>query len=203
MSLPSALDAYMASALSSVHTSLPARVVKYDEKAHRATVQPAVRLLMDNGIQVELPELVEVPVVFPSSRFFDLEFPLDKGDGVLLVFQEQDISSWKEGNTQAVPATASRFSLDAAVAIPGCIPSPSEGRARITVDKEGTITWTAKKFIFDGQVVATGDIIARGDVFAGPAPVGPGVSLTQHIHPTAVGPTSPATPANPIPPEEV
>lgn len=200
MSLPSALDSYMQSMLSAVHTSLPARVVKYDAGSHRATVKPSIRMLMDNGIQVELPELVEVPVIFPASKFFDLEFPLDKDDGVLLVFQEQDISSWKAGDSPATPATASRFSLDSAVAIPGLIPSPSKGRARIAIDKDGTITWTAKKFVFDGQVVATGDVIARGDVFAG-QPGTPGVSMLQHVHPTAVGPTSPATPSNPVPVE--
>ena len=155
---------------------------------------------MDNGIQVELPELVEVPVIFPASKFFDLEFPLDSEDGVLLVFQEQDISSWKDGDSPATPATASRFSLDSAVAIPGLIPSPSKGRARIVIDKDGTITWTAKKFVFDGQVVATGDVIARGDVFAG-QPGTLGVSMLQHVHPTAVGPTSIATPSNQVPVE--
>lgn len=200
MSMTSALDAYMAGVLSSIHTSLPASVVKYDAGSHRATVKPSIRMLMDNGIQVELPELVEVPVIFPASKFFDLEFPLDKDDGVLLVFQEQDISSWKAGDSPAIPATASRFSLDSAVAIPGLIHSPSKGRARIVIDKDGTITWTAKKFVFDGQVVATGDVIAKGDVFAG-QPGTPGVSMLQHVHPTAVGPTSPATPSNPVPVE--
>ena len=200
MSMAAALDAYMAGAFSSVHTSIPASVVKYDEGKHRAQVKPSVRMLMDNGVQIELPDLMDVPVVFPSGKFFDLEFPLDKGDGVLLLFAEQDISAWKKGDSPAVPATASRFNLDSAIAVPGCSSKPSKGKARITIDKDGVITWTAKKFVFDGQVVATGDVIARGDVFCGPAPTGPGVSLSQHIHPTAVGPTSPATPA-PIPPE--
>lgn len=202
MSMAAALDAYMTGAFSSVHTSIPATVVKYDEGTHRAQVKPSVRMLMDNGVQIELPELMDVPVVFPSGKFFDLDFPLDKNDGVLLLFSEQDISSWKKGDSPAVPATASRFNLDSAIAIPGCSPKPSKGKARISIDKDGVITWTAKKFVFDGQVIAKGDIIARGDVFCGPEPAGPGVSLSQHIHPTAVGPTSPATPA-PIPPEEM
>lgn len=200
MNFSAALDAYMAAWSGSVHTAMPAKVSEYDEKTHRAKVVPTIRHLMDNGMQIELPELVDVPVVFPSAASFDLEFPLDKGDPVLLIFAETDIASWKTGADPATPDTASRFSLDASVAIPGLSPNPVQGRARITIDKNGVITWTAKKFIFDGQVVATGDIIARGDVFAGPAPTGPGVSLSQHIHPTAMGPTSPATPA-PIPPE--
>ena len=136
MSMAAALDTYMTGAFSSVHTSIPATVVKYDEGSHRAQVKPSVRMLMDNGIQIELPELMDVPVVFPSGKFFDLEFPLDKGDGVLLLFAEQDISSWKKGDSPAVPATASRFNLDAAIAIPGCSPKPSKGKARISIDKD-------------------------------------------------------------------
>ena len=200
MSLSSALDVYMASALSAVHTSRPGRVVKYDAGSHRATIQPSIRMLMDNGVQVELPELLDVPVIFPSSQFFDLDFPLDKGDGVLLVFQEQDISSWKDDKDVSTPATASRFSLDCAIAIPGCFPSLEKGKARISVDKDGVITWTAKKFVWDGQTVFKGDVIARTDIFVGEG-VGPGVSVKQHIHPTPVGPSSAPTPATPIPPE--
>lgn len=200
MSMAAALDAYMAGAFSSVHTSIPASVVKYDEGKHRAQVKPSVRMLMDNGIQIELPDLMDVPVVFPSGKFFDLDFPLDKDDGVLLLFSEQDISSWKKGDSPAVPATASRFNLDAAIAIPGCSPKPSKGKASISIDKDGVITWTAKKFVFDGQTVFKKVVLARDDIYVGPEPAGPGVSVKNHIHPTAVGPTNPATPA-PIPPE--
>lgn len=200
--MAAALDAYMTGAFSSVHTSIPATVVKYDEGTHRAQVKPSVRMLMDNGVQIELPELMDVPVVFPSGKFFDLDFPLAKDDGVLLLFSEQDISSWKKGDSPAVPATASRFNLDAAIAIPGCSPKPSKGKARISIDKDGVITWTAKKIVYDAQIVFKKPVLARDDIYVGPEPTGPGVSVKNHIHPTAVGPTSPATPA-PIPPEEM
>lgn len=199
-SMQAAMDLFLSSAMYAVHTSLPAKVEKYDAEKHTATVKPAVNMLMDNGVQIEIPSLMEVPVVFPASKFFDMEFPLDEGDGVLLLFQESDISTWKNGDFPAIPAVASRFNLDSAVAIPGLVPEPSKGKARITIDKEGVITWTAKKFVFDGQVVAKGDIIARGDVLCGPEPTGPGVSLKNHVHPTAMGPTSAPTPT-PITPE--
>lgn len=201
MNISAALDSYMAAWAGGVHTALPAKVSEYDEKKHRAKVVPSVRHLMDNGMQIELPELVDVPVIFPSAKSFDLEFPLDKDDPVLLIFAESDIASWKTGASPATPDTASRFSLDASVAIPGLSPSPVQGRARITIDKNGVITWTAKKIIFDGQAVFKKAVLARDDIYVGPEPAGPGVSLKNHIHPTAVGPTSPATPA-PIPSEE-
>ncbi len=199
-SMQSAMDLFLSSAMYAVHTSLPAKVEKYDAKKHTATVKPAVNMLMDNGVQIEIPSLMEVPVVFPASKFFDLEFPLDEGDGVLLLFQESDISTWKNGDFPAIPAVASRFNLDSAVAIPGLVPSPSKGKARISIDKNGVITWTAKKIVYDAQVVFKKDVLAREDIYVGPAPTGPGVSVKNHIHPTAVGPTSAPTPT-PITPE--
>lgn len=202
MSMQSALDSYMAGALSSVHTALPGKVVSYDEGKHRAKVKPATRMLMDNGVKIELPELLDVPVIFPSAKSFDLEFPLDKDDGVLLIFQELDISEWKADESTPTAATSSRFNLDSAIAVPGMFPKKQTGKARIYVDKNGILTWEAKKIVFKGQIVFEDDVIARKDVYVGVG-VGPGVSVTQHIHPTAVGPTSPPTPATPIPPEEV
>ena len=201
MSMQSALDSYMTSALSSVHTALPGKVVSYDEGKHRAKVKPATRMLMDNGVKIELPELLDVPVIFPSAKSFDLEFPLDKDDGVLLIFQELDISEWKADESTPTAVTSSRFNLDSAIAVPGMFPKKQEGKARIYVDKDGVLTWSAKKIVFDGQLVAHDDLIVRGDIFVGTA-LGPGVSMLQHIHPTPVGPSSQPTPLTPIPPEE-
>lgn len=202
MSMSAALDAYMSAWQMGVHTSLPATVSEYDAGTHRAKVIPSVRLLMDNGMPVELPELLDVPVIFPAAKSFDLEFPLDKGDGVLLLFAESDIASWKTGADPATPDTASRFSLDASVAIPGLVSKPQKGAARIYVDGEGILHWEAKKVVFDAQLVVNKALIVRDDVYVGPAPTGPGVSLKNHVHPTAVGPSSPPGPPAPIPPEE-
>lgn len=201
MGMISTLDSYFENALSSVHTSLPGKVVEYDETKHRAKVKPITRLLMSNGVQIELPELLDVPVIFPSAKSFDLEFPLDKDDGVLLVFQELDISEWKSDEKTPTASTSSRFNLDSAIAIPGMFAKPKEGQVRIHISKEGVLTWSAKKIVFDGQLVVNDDLIARKDVFVGEG-VGPGVSLKQHIHPTPAGPSSPPNPLTPIPPEE-
>lgn len=201
MGMSQALDSYFEQAMMGVHTSLPAVVVKYDDEKHRAQVKPAVRLLMSNGIQIEVPELMDVPVMFPSAKSFDLEFPLEKDDGVMLIFQEQEISAWKEEAKQAVSATASRFSLDSAVAVPGLFAKPKKGRARVYVDKDGVLHWEAKKIVFDGQLVVHDDLIVRKDIYVGEG-TGPGVSMSKHIHPTPVGPSSAPTPATPIPPEK-
>ena len=86
-SMQSAMDLFLSSAMYAVHTSLPAKVEKYDAEKHTATVKPAVNMLMDNGVQIEIPSLMEVPVVFPASKFFDMEerrFPGHSRRGVPL-----------------------------------------------------------------------------------------------------------------------
>ena len=201
MNIIAALDNYFESAMAGIHTSIPAKVSKYDSKKHRATVKPSVRMLMSNGIRIELPELVDVPVIFPSSQFFDIEFPLANGDGVLLVFQELDISAWKKDEKNASANNASRFNLDSAIAIPGMFPNAKKGKARISVDENGIITWTAKKIVFNEQVVFNKPVIARDDVYVGEG-VGPGVSLKMHTHITPSGPSNAPSPLTPIPPEE-
>lgn len=202
MSLASALSAYISNVLGVVHTAMPAKIVSYDASKHLAVVVPTVRIAMDNGVELELPQLSRVPVLFPSTGAFDIEFPVAPDDEVLLIFSETDLSAWidSQGTEVVSPNTPSRFGLNSAIAIPGLRPSRQEGSARLSVSEDGVLTIHAKKIVMDGQVVASGDLIARGDIFAGPAPTGPGVSLTNHVHPTAVGPSSPATPT-PIPPE--
>src|SRR5690554_2913723 len=96
MSMASALSAYMANLLGVIHTALPAKIVSYDSKTHLAEVVPTVRMAMDNGVELELPKLKKVPVIFPSTRAFDIEFPVSKDDEVLLIFSEADLSAWIE-----------------------------------------------------------------------------------------------------------
>lgn len=202
MSLASALSTYMNNFLGVIHTALPAKVLSYDPDTHLAEVVPTVRTALDNGVELELPPLKQVPVIFPATAAFDIEFPVAADDEVLLVFSESDLSAWiaSKGNEVVSPGTSSRFGLNSAIAIPGLRPSRKEGAARIAVEDNGTLTITSPKIVLNGQVVVQKDMLVRDDVYVGPAPSGPGVSLKQHIHPTAMGPTSPATPA-PIPPE--
>lgn len=54
----------------------------------------------------------------------------------------------------------------------------------VTIDPDGNITT-------DGTIDAAGAISSDGEVTAMAA--GPGITLSQHLHPTGVGPTSPPT----------
>lgn len=202
MSLASALSTYMNNFLGVLHTALPAKVLSYDPATHMAEVVPTVRTALDNGVELELPPLKQVPVIFPATAAFDIEFPVAADDGVLLVFSESDLSAWiaSNGNEVVSPGTSSRFGLNSAIAIPGLRPARKEGAARIAVEDNGTLTITSPKIVLNGRVVVQQDMIVRDDVYVGPAPVGPGTSLKNHIHVTPTGPSDAPTPT-PIPPE--
>lgn len=85
--------------LQNLHTAMPGEVVAYDAATQTADVRP---LLRERGIneageveQRDLPVLVRVPVVFPGGGGFRLTFPLQAGDGVLLVFAEGSLERWQ------------------------------------------------------------------------------------------------------------
>jgi hypothetical protein len=86
-SLNATLHNFFNAAMEGVHTSLPGNIVSYDADTHRATIQPTIRLLRDNGVEIEIPELLDVPVIFPSSASFDIDFPLEKAMEFYYCFQ--------------------------------------------------------------------------------------------------------------------
>ena len=72
-SMQAAMDLFLSSRCTP-STLAGQRLEKYDAEKH-GHVKPAVNMLMDNGVQIEIPSLMEVPVVFPASKFFDWKFP--------------------------------------------------------------------------------------------------------------------------------
>lgn len=203
MSLTAAMTQFFGQALASVHTALPAKVTKADNENGLIAVVPTIRIPMENGVEIEVPELQDVPVVYPQAAAFDLHFPVAVDDLVLLVFLETSPAKWREsdGSKPVSPADTGRFQLGSAVAIPGLYPKRKKGACTLDVDDQGHITFTAEQINFDGQVVFRQPVIATQDVYAG-TPGATGASLLQHIHPTAVGPTSPAAQVPGVPPEK-
>lgn len=65
--------------------------------------------------------------------------------------------------------------------------------AKIHLKADGSVVINDKVTITaDGAIVAQGDISSDGEVTA--MAQGPGVTLSQHLHDTGVGPTAPPTP---------
>lgn len=82
----------------SVWTAMPAIVLSYNPAHGTCELQPSTRgrlRLQDGTItEVDLPPLVDCPVVFPSGGGHTLTFPIKAGDEALVVFASRCIDSW-------------------------------------------------------------------------------------------------------------
>jgi hypothetical protein len=116
--------------LDELHTAMPARVESYDPATQRADVQPLVKDALPDeeapgGVRaVSFPVIPGVPVLFPGGGGFRVTWPLQRGDGVLLVFSEVSLDVWKHGPPGEVvdPEAYWRHHLADAVALPGLRP---------------------------------------------------------------------------------
>jgi hypothetical protein len=143
--------------LTRLHTALPAEVVSYDPATQTAAVQPLIKeVLIDAEGETSahtLPQISNVPVMFPRSGGWFCSFPIAKGDTVLLVFAEKSIGRWREQDKLTDPGVVSMHHLSDAMAIPGLFANPRKlpdvhaenmvighsGGAQIHIKPDGTV----------------------------------------------------------------
>lgn len=125
--LADAIEDAIRSRLSIIHTCLPAQVEEYDHETAKASVKPLLKRKYVDDEEAEYPVIANVPVVWPRTSKAIMHFPLERGDGVLLVFSERSLDTWLSddmGNLQP-PSTRRKFDLSDAIAIPGLWPFTS------------------------------------------------------------------------------
>ena len=109
------------SAIKEVHTCLPAVVTKVNHSEQLIDAQITIQRKM-NGVLVNLPLLVNVPIRYWRSNTFSITFPIEVGDHVKILFAERSIDTWlTEGGIQN-PFDFRKFSLSDAFAEPVMYP---------------------------------------------------------------------------------
>jgi len=135
-----AFDQYFMSRLESIHTALPGKIVSYSSGTRQASIQVTIRPRTQMGLALEIPVLEKIPVVFPASSVFSLDFPLSPDDPVLFIVSESDLAAWIQN--QGKMSTAKdplKFSLSSGFCIPGLMyTQPSKGS--LSVGNDGTVT---------------------------------------------------------------
>jgi hypothetical protein len=101
-----------------IWTALPGRIKSFDPARQTATVEVLYKPRL-NGQPTAMPDLVEVPVVFPRGGGSALTFPIKAGDGVQLQFQSRDMGNWYASGEASEAGSARMHDLSDAVAIPG------------------------------------------------------------------------------------
>jgi phage baseplate assembly protein gpV len=82
-----------------VWTALPGIIQSFNPMAMTCTVKPAVLIPLKDPetadiSQVEIPVLLDVPVIYPSGGGFTLTFPIKNGDECLVIFSSRCIDTW-------------------------------------------------------------------------------------------------------------
>lgn len=206
-----------------IWTALPCIVTKVNFATMTLECQPAIQgtVTDENNVTVNinLPVLVDVPIVFPSAGGFTITFPLKAGDEVLVVIASRCIDAWWQlgcpldanGRPTTQVALETRMhDLSDGFAIPGpksqpnVIPSISStglqirndaGTTYMELTADGKIKFSADTDIeFTGNLKVTGNILATGEVTGNSATVP--IELTTHTHTSAApgDPTSPPLP---------
>lgn len=87
-------------------------------------VQPVTNYLDYSMNEIEYPIIHNIPVLFPSSSTSAFTFPVNQGDGVLLVFTQTSNKDYISGLKEThLPLSQSWLSLNHAVALIGFNPS--------------------------------------------------------------------------------
>lgn len=174
-----------------IMTALPGKVVEYDPATKRATIEPTAH----NGDP--LPPIPDVPIKFPRGGGVRIIFHLNPGDQVTLQFYQYDPSRFRAtGNVSQANTTREHGYYP--IAVPGSETELDEYEAASADGLHlGTDDGTTEIVIAPGRIdlgaLTSPHPVSKGDVaddnFAAIF-----AFLRDHVHPTAVGPTSKAGP---------
>lgn len=117
-------DARLAQAImSAMRVSMPGIIQSFDHDAVTAVVQPAIKgvELDESGadVSVNIPLLVDVPVVFPRGGGCTLTFPVKAGDECLVIFADRCIDFWWQSGGIQEPVDERMHDLSDAFCIVG------------------------------------------------------------------------------------
>lgn len=157
-----------------VYTSIPARVINVSSFSSQQTVdiQPQIIDTFKDDRNIELPPILDVPVVFPSAGGGILSFPIKTGDIILAVFSMKSIDEWMNGrgsDKTFTPSDKRSYNINDAIAIPGLhtkntnlSPSSTDVELKfsdssISIDPQGNISIVSNN---DVDITTTGNLTA-------------------------------------------
>lgn len=195
------LNQFVSQRLEDVHTAIPGTIQEYTPSEKRASVKPMLKTKFKNT-EYDYPVITGVPVVFPGSAKAQISFPLEKGDGCLILVSERSLDEYMDSGRAELPGDPRKFSLTDAICIPGLfsfsspgVPGSEDGiqisynGMLITLEDSGNIS-----------IEGGGNITLNGDskTFVTHAELDSALqtfisSLNAHTHPTPSGPSSAPT----------
>ncbi|MEE9451367.1 MAG: Gp138 family membrane-puncturing spike protein [Gammaproteobacteria bacterium] len=160
--------------MKSIFVCLPGIVKGYDAATKRAKIQVAINLLKTDGTELPYPVIVNVPVIFPASSKFIVQFPLILEDPVLVLFSQRGLSEFKQTYIESRPTDSSFFSLSDAIVIPGfgtltntvaksdALTIQSVDGATYIALENDLVTVKATEISLEGNVSVSGNLTVEG-----------------------------------------
>jgi len=113
-----------------LRVSIPGIIQSFDAVTQTATVQVAIReKIRGNDLLeqwVNIPLLLDVPIVLPRAGNFVLTMPVKKGDECLIVFSDMCIDAWFSNSGVQNQIEKRRHDLSDAFAVIGCWSQPNK-----------------------------------------------------------------------------
>lgn len=165
-----------------IWTALPGIVQSFDPVAQTCVVQPSIqgRVATKSGqaSYVNMPLLLDCPVVFPGGGGVTLTFPLKEGDEVLVVFSSRCMDAWWQQGGVQPPLEARMHDLSDGFVIPnvrsqarrlGNVSTThaqlrsDDGNTYVDLDPTGhAVKIKATSITLDGDVTITGNTAMNG-----------------------------------------
>jgi hypothetical protein len=105
-----------------VCTCIPGHVLTFDPDLQRAQIQTGIQVVTTDGVTIDPPPIVDVPVLFPGGTQYAIIHQIDPGDEGLILFSQRCIDAWKQTGGVATNPLARFHSAHDAVFIPGFRP---------------------------------------------------------------------------------
>lgn len=188
-------------ALANLWTALPCEVVEYNSDAVTVNVQPCIKIpvhLPDGEIEtVELPMLLDVPVMFPCAGGFTITHPINVGDECLVNFADRNIDVWWQSGGIQNPFDTRKHDLSDGFAffrpqsqakkISGISKTDLEirndaGTCKIQVTPSGEIHFVGTKSVFHHPVEMKSTLTVEGVIESLSDVLAKTVSLFSHKH---------------------
>lgn len=110
-----------------LRVAIPGIIQAFDPVTQTVTVQPAIRerVTKDGTLTpIELPQLIDVPIIIPRAGGYSLTLPVSPGDECLVIFADMCIDAWWSNGGIQNEIEKRRHDLSDGFAILGCWSQP-------------------------------------------------------------------------------
>ena len=126
----SRFDSLSDTIMKSLRVAIPAKIVSVNYSNMTCECQPLIRerLRKSDGeyVGVDLPLLLDVPIVYPGSSSYSLTFPLSAGDEGIVIFADMCIDSWWQAGDIQDQFEVRRHDLSDGLFIPTQLSQPKK-----------------------------------------------------------------------------